>query len=258
MFYLGKATFPFSRENQWFCFFFKVENNSLELTRIFKESFKDQRWAWEKSVRAEKRDRDAERVPCKFRVLLLNARTQPSFDQNDDDVDAETSLSLCISISLLRPYTFFSRSPLVFKTLFVLLFHPQASVRFRCALYVYQSHLRRAVTATALARYREDDSKKSEMCWYKRKFLNFFFFCQRRRAFSDALLLCLFGGEHQDSAVRPFLASSPLSIVKVDVSKISNRLPDYPTLKNNSHEAWKCSVTRKKYFERPHTAMFRR
>ena len=29
-------------------------------------------------------------------------------------------LSLCISISLLRSYTFFSRSPLVFKTLFVL------------------------------------------------------------------------------------------------------------------------------------------
>ena len=27
-------------------------------------------------------------------------------------------LSLCVSISLLRPYTFFSRSPLVFKTLF--------------------------------------------------------------------------------------------------------------------------------------------
>ena len=27
-------------------------------------------------------------------------------------------LSLCISISLLRPYTFFSRSPLVFKTVF--------------------------------------------------------------------------------------------------------------------------------------------
>ena len=53
-------------------------------------------------------------------VLLLNARTQPSFDQTDDGVDAETSLSLslCVSISLLRPYTFFSRSPLVFKTLF--------------------------------------------------------------------------------------------------------------------------------------------
>ena len=26
---------------------FKVENNSFELTRIFKESFIDQRWAWE-------------------------------------------------------------------------------------------------------------------------------------------------------------------------------------------------------------------
>ena len=47
--------------NQIFSRFFKVENNFLELTRIFKESFKDQRWAWEKSVRAEKRDRDAER-----------------------------------------------------------------------------------------------------------------------------------------------------------------------------------------------------
>ena len=54
----------------------------------------------------------------KSRVLLLNARTQPSFDQADDGVDAETSLSLCISISLLRSYTFFSRSPLVSKTLF--------------------------------------------------------------------------------------------------------------------------------------------
>ena len=35
-------------------------------------------------------------------------------------------------------------------------------------------------------------------------------------------------------------------------------LPDYPTVKNNSNEAWKCSVTRKKCFERPHTAEFRR
>ena len=34
--------------------------------------------------------------------------------------------------------------------------------------------------------------------------------------------------------------------------KSVNRQPDYPTLKNDSHEAWKCSVTRKKYFERPH------
>ena len=40
--------------------------------------------------------------------------------ETDDGVDPETSLSLslCISISLLRSYTFFSRSPLVFKTLF--------------------------------------------------------------------------------------------------------------------------------------------
>ena len=157
MFYLGKATFPISRENQWFCFF------------THKQAF-------------------ASGVRCTC--------TNPT-----------------------------------------------------CGVQV---------TATALARYREDDSEKSEMCWYKRNFLNFFFFRQNRRAFSDALLLCLFGGERQDSAVRPFLASSPLPIVKVDVSKISNRLPDYPTLKNNSHEAWKCSVTRKKYFERPHTAVFGR
>ena len=31
-------------------------------------------------------------------VLLLNARTQPSFDQTDDGVDAETSLSLSLSL----------------------------------------------------------------------------------------------------------------------------------------------------------------
>ena len=49
--------------------------------------------------------------------------------------------------------------------------------------------------------------------------------------FLDVLLLCLFGGERQDSEVRPFLASSPLSIAKADVSEISNRLPDYLTLK---------------------------
>ena len=43
-----------------------------------------------------------------------------SLRETDDGVDAEMSLSLslCISISLLRPYTFFLRSPLVFKTLF--------------------------------------------------------------------------------------------------------------------------------------------
>ena len=40
--------------------------------------------------------------------------------------------------------------------------------------------------------------------------------------------------------------------------KSVSRLPDYRILKNDSHEAWKCSVTTKKYFERPHTAVFRR
>ena len=45
---------------------FKVENNSFELTRIFKESFIDQRWA-------------------------------------DDGVDAETSLSLSLHLYLSSP-----------------------------------------------------------------------------------------------------------------------------------------------------------
>ena len=52
-----------------FCFplcfsFFKVENNSLELTRIFKESFRDQRWAWEESV------------SCVFHSFSFNDKTQ--------------------------------------------------------------------------------------------------------------------------------------------------------------------------------------
>ena len=60
-------------------------------------------------------------------------------------------------------------------------FHPQASVRCRCASYIYHSHVRRAkasrrwlCTATALVRCREDDSKNPDMCWYKGGFLNFF------------------------------------------------------------------------------------
>ena len=39
----------------------------------------------------------------KFRVLLLNARTQPSFDQTYDGVDAETSLSLSLHLYLSSP-----------------------------------------------------------------------------------------------------------------------------------------------------------
>ena len=106
-------------------------------------------------------------------------------------------------------------------------FHPQASVRCRCASYMYQSHLQRArpapwlCSATALVGCREDDSTISEMCsTFSRTFFlskqTCFFGC----TLTVALLLCLFGGECQGSVVRPFLAWSPLSIVKVDVSEI--------------------------------------
>ena len=80
---------------------------------------------------------------------------------------------------------------------------------------------------------------------------------------ADVLFWMCFSFVYLEENVRiPYYVPSsfrhPLPIVKVDVSEISNRLPDYPTLKNNSHETRKCSVTRKKYFERPHTAVFRR
>ena len=45
----------------------------LESNRVIKESFKDQRWAWEESVRAEKRDRDAERERERKRRFGVNA-----------------------------------------------------------------------------------------------------------------------------------------------------------------------------------------
>ena len=79
--------FPFQILSAFVCTtkFFKVENNSFELTRIFKESFKDQRWAWEESVRAEK---------------------------TDDGVDAETSLSLTASLSLFSALTLSSHAHL--------------------------------------------------------------------------------------------------------------------------------------------------
>ena len=75
-----------------------------------------------------------------------------------------------------------SNFPFFARKSVVLPFHPQASVRCRCASYIYHSHVRRAkasrrwlCTATALVRCREDDSKNPDMCWYKRGFLNFFF-----------------------------------------------------------------------------------
>ena len=74
-------TEPRGRANQ----IFKDENNSLELTRIFKEN------------------------------LITDSEREKKL--TDDGVDAETSLSLslCISISLLRLYTFYSRSLSVIK-----------------------------------------------------------------------------------------------------------------------------------------------
>ena len=51
-------------------------------------------------------------------IIFVFARTQPSFDQTDDGVEAETSLSLSLHLYLSSPpLHFFSRSPLVFKTL---------------------------------------------------------------------------------------------------------------------------------------------
>ena len=58
------------------------------------------------------RPQNAPHATHKFRVLLLNARTQPSFDQTDDGVDAETSLSFSLSafLSLFSAFTLFSRA----------------------------------------------------------------------------------------------------------------------------------------------------
>ena len=58
------------------------------------------------------RPQNAPYATHKFHVLLLNARTQPSFDQTDDGVDAETSLSLSLSscLSLFSAFTLFSRA----------------------------------------------------------------------------------------------------------------------------------------------------
>ena len=46
----------------------------------------------------------------KFRDLLLNTRTQPSFDQTDDGVDAETSLSFFLSLHFYLSSLPFSRA----------------------------------------------------------------------------------------------------------------------------------------------------
>ena len=57
------------------------------------------------------RPQNAPHATHRFCVLLLNARTQPSFDPTDDGVDAETSLSLSLHFYLSSPpLHFFSRA----------------------------------------------------------------------------------------------------------------------------------------------------
>ena len=95
-------------------------------------------------------------------------------------------------------------------------------------------------TSGAQRRVADDFAQQLHWCDAERtraKDPYFFLLSKQTCFFLDALLLCQFGEERQDSVLRPFLASSPLSVAKVDVSEISNRLPDYFTLKNNSHEA---------------------
>ena len=84
--------------------FFKVENNSLELTHIFKESFKDQRWAWEESARAEKRDRDAERererdvsasTPSLVREWLCESGCASSMQSESGCASSMTNFEFC-------------------------------------------------------------------------------------------------------------------------------------------------------------------
>ena len=109
------------------------------------------------------------------------------------------------------------------------------------------------------AMQRGRQQKKPDMCWYKRGFLNFF-------VKPDVLFWKRSSFVYLEESVRvPSFVPSPLRhrcrSWRLMFLKSVSRLPDYPTLKNDSHEAWKCSViiiTRKKYFERPHTAVFRR
>ena len=114
-------------------------------------------------------------------------------------------------------FPFFARKSVVLP------FRPQASVRCRCASYIYQTYQRRAkasrrwlCTATALWCDAERTTAKNPRCAGIKENSSFFSFVKADVLFLDALLLCLFGGERQDSVLRPFLASSPLSVAKVD------------------------------------------
>ena len=70
--------------------------------------------------------------------------------------------------------------------------------------------------ATALWCDAERTTAKNPRCAGIKENSSFFSFVKADVLFLDALLLCLFGGERQDSVLRPFLASSPLSVAKVD------------------------------------------
>ena len=141
-----------------------------------------------------------------------------------------------------------------------------------CASYIYHSHVRRAKASRRWLDFAlqlhwcdaERTTAKNPICagsWYKRGFLNFFFFFVK----ADVLFWKRSSFVYLEESVRvpSFVPQSPRFVTVVDREDwcFWNQwaaFPDYPTLKNDSHEAWKCSVTRKKYFERPHTAGFRR
>ena len=107
-----------------------------------------------------------------------------------------------------------------------------------------------------MVRCREDDSKLTPICAGTKEDSWTFFLSNQTCA---ALLLCLFGGERQRSVVRPFLTSSPLSIVKLDVSEISKpptRLP-HP----EKWQPWSLKMLSNKkevLWAATHTAVFRR
>ena len=152
-----------------------------------------------------------------------------------------------------------SNFPFFARKSVVLPFHPQASVRCRCASYIYHSHVRRAKASRwwslhcnctgAMQRGRQQKPRNSWTFFFVKADVLFW----KRSSFVYL--------EESVDRVPSFVPSSlrhRCRSWRLMFLKSVSRLPDYPTLKNDSHEAWKCSATRKKYFERPHTAVFRR
>ena len=90
------------------------------------------------------------------------------------------------------------------------------------------------------------------MCWYKEDSWTFFFVKSDVLFWKRSSFVCLEESVRVPSVVPSSLRHRCRSWRLIFLKSVS-RLPDYPTLKIDSHETWKCSVTRKKYFERPHT-----